>query len=80
MLGGQQCAAPIELPHARLGDKLKAVLPGLDGGVNEFSYSVSFWQSVKIREGLFKVHGFQCIGGGSVLPPPSCRTLSQALN
>ena len=40
---------------------------------------VSCWQCVKKCKGLVKVRGFHCIGGGSVPPPMSCRTLDWAM-
>ena len=36
------------------------------------------WQNVKICECLLAMPSFQCIGGGSVPPPISCRTLGRA--
>ena len=36
------------------------------------------WQNVKICECLLGMPSFQCIGGGSVLPPMPCQTLCQA--
>ena len=41
----------------------------------QFFGVVSCWQNVKICEGLLEIPNFQCIGGGSVPPPISCRTL-----
>ena len=51
---GRQCAAPIELPDAGLGNAPKGELLGLGGGVNAFFCVVSCWQSVKIRKCLLK--------------------------
>ena len=76
---GQKCIAPIELLDVGPGDAPKGAPPGLDKGVNAFSYGVSCFQSVKIRKDLLKMHGFQCIRGGSVLPPPSCYMLGRAM-
>ena len=39
---------------------------------------VSCWQNVKICECFLKMRSFHCIGGGSVPPPPNCRTLGWA--
>ena len=39
---------------------------------------VSCWQNVTFCEGLLEMPSFQCIGGGSVPPPISCRTLGRA--
>ena len=36
------------------------------------------WQTVKLCEGLLAMPSFQCIGGGSVPPPISCRALGRA--
>ena len=44
-----------------------------------FSFSVVLcWQNFKICECLLAMPSFQCIGGGSVPPPISCRTLGRA--
>ena len=76
---GWKCTTPIELPYAKLGDTPKATLPDLGGGVNALFCGASCWQSVKNCKGLLEMHSFQCIGGGSVRPPPSCHTLGQAM-
>ena len=55
---GQKCTAPTELPHARPGDAPKGVSPSLGRGVNEVFCVVSYWQSVKICEGLLKLCSF----------------------
>ena len=78
-IGGGKCTAPTELSYAGLGDVPKVRLPGLGKGVNAFLCSVSCWQSVKIRKELLKMHGFQCIGGRSVLAQMSCKTLGRAM-
>ena len=76
---GRQCTGPIELLDAGLGDVLKGTLPRLGGGVNPFFCVVACWQGVKIREGWLKLRSFQCIRGGNVLAPMSCRTLGWAM-
>ena len=38
------------------------------------------WQNVKICECFLKMRSFHCIGGGSVPPPPNCRTLGRAMH
>ena len=58
---------------------LKGTLLGLGGGVNAFFCSVSCCQSVKCHEDLLEMRNFQCIRGGSVLPPLSSCTLGQAM-
>ena len=39
---------------------------------------VSCWQNATFCECLLEMPSFQCIGGGSVPPPISCRTLGRA--
>ena len=46
---------------------------------NPFFCVVSCWQNVKICESLLEMPSFQCIGGGSVPPPITCRTLGRAM-
>ena len=41
---------------------------------------VSYWQNVKICERLLEMPSFQCIGGGSVPPPPSWQTLGRVMH
>ena len=65
-------------PHAGLGDALKGVSPSLGGGADPFFCVALCWQNVKICECLLATPSFQCIGGGSVLPPMPCRTLGRA--
>ena len=65
-------------PHAGPGDAPKGVLPGLGGGAEPFSSVVLCWQNDKFCECLLATPSFQCIGGGSVLPPMACRTLGRA--
>ena len=60
-------------------DAPKGALFGLDGGVHAFFCIVSCWQCVKNYEELLKLHGFHCIGGGSVLAPMSCWKLGWAM-
>ena len=77
---GQQCAAPNHLPDAGPGGVPKGASPGLGGGSNAIFCVVSCWQNVKICECFLKMRGFHCIGGGSVPPPPNCRTLGRVMH
>ena len=75
---GWQCVALNYLPDVGPSGVPKGALPGPGGGANAFFCVVPCWQNVKICEGLLQMPSFQCIGGGSVLPPISCRTLGRA--
>ena len=75
---GRQCAAPDALPDAGLGGAPKGASPGLGGGAESFFSIVLCWQNVKMCECLLATPNFQCIGGSSVPPPISCRTLGRA--
>ena len=75
---GRQCAAPNALPDAWPGSAPKGASPGLGGGAESFFSVVLCWQNVKMCECLLATPSFQCIGGGSVPPPISCRTLGRA--
>ena len=72
------CATPDALPDAGLGGTPKGASPGLGGGAESFFSIVLCWQNVKMCECLLATPSFQCIGGGSVPPPISCRTLGRA--
>ena len=74
-----QCAASNHLPDAGPGGAPKGALPSIDEGLNAIFCVVFCCQSVKVCECSLKMRGFQCIGGGSVLPPPSCQTLGRAM-
>ena len=76
---GRHCTTPPELPDAGLGDMPKGRSSSLGRGVNAFFCIVSHWQGVKISKGGLKLHNFQCIRGGSILTPMSCRTLGRAM-
>ena len=57
----------------------KRRVTGLGGGaITQFFGVVLCWQNVTFYEGLLEMPSFQCIGGGSVPPPISCRTLGRA--
>ena len=75
---GQQCAAPDALPDTGPGGAPKGASPGLGGGAESFFSIVLCWQDVKMCGCLLATPRFQCIGGGSVLPPMPCRTLGRA--
>ena len=74
-----QFTAPPELLDAGPGDAPKGALPNLGASVNAFFCGESHSQGVKIHEDLLKMHGFQCIEGGSVPPPLSWRTFGCAM-
>ena len=76
---GWQCAAPNHLPDAGLGGVLKGALPGLGKGANVIFCTISCWQNVQICECFLEMPGFQCIGGGSVLPIASSCALGRAM-
>ena len=75
---GRQCAAPNALLDAGPGGTPEGASPGLGGGADLFFSVVLCWQNVKICEYLLATPSFQCIGGGSVLPPMPFRTLARA--
>ena len=75
---GWKCTVHIELPDVGPGNVSQGVSPSLGIGVKAIFCAVSCLQSVKIRKCLLKMHGFKCIGGGSVPPPLSCQTLGRA--
>ena len=75
---GRQCATPNALPDAGPGGALKGASPSLGRGAESFFSIVLCWQNVKICECLLATPSFQCIGGDSVPPPISCRTLGRA--
>ena len=77
-IGGGQCAALNALPDAGPGGAPKGASPDLGGGADSFFCVVLCWQSVKICECLLATPSFQCIGGGSVLPLITYRTLGWA--
>ena len=56
----------------------KAHHSALAEGPLHFFCVISCWQNVTFYEGLIEMPSFQCIGGGSVPPPISCRTLGWA--
>ena len=62
-------------PHVGPGDAPKGASPGLGGGANPFFCVISCCQNLKICECLLAMPSFQCIRGGSVPPPITCRTL-----
>ena len=74
----RQCAGPDALPDAGLGGASKGASPGLGGGADPLFCVVLCCQNVKICQCLLATPSFQCIGGGSVLPPMPCRTLGRA--
>ena len=74
---GAAVSRPQSVADVGLGGAPKGPSPGLGVGVNAFVCGVSRLQGVKIREDLLKMRSFQCIGGGSVPPPISCRTLGR---
>ena len=65
-------------PPAGLGDAPKGASPGLGRGADPFFCVVLCWPNVKICACLLATPNFQCIGGGSVLPPMPCWTLGRA--
>ena len=57
----------------------KRCVASLGQGVHAFFGVIFSWHCVKNYRRTLKVRGFHCIGGGSALPPMSCRTLGWAM-
>ena len=77
-IGGGSVPPPMPCRMLGWAGRRKARRLALAEPPNLFFSIVLCWQNVKICECLLAMPSFQCIGGGSVPPPISYRTLGRA--
>ena len=83
-MSGFQCIGGGSVPPPPSSCTLGWAMPrkvcrlALAEGPLHFFGVVSCWQIVTFCEGFLEMPSFQCIGGGSVPPLFSCRTLGRA--